>query len=295
MPTSASAPRNAVELSPVFMPVSISVHPSPARTRETFTIVGGRGRNTCTTPSATSRVLAASLMLLVHVLLHGEADAHAHAPRSDTAVLDHRGDAVDLHLGLDALERRGRAGDREPDGVLDGVRRRPRELDRLLDHGSGPPPAPGVGLEHRAEARYTRCMAGATVGVGFGVGLAMGVLATWLVVGLRARERAGEAREVRARLEAELEGERRLASERVTMLEAGEERLREAFEALSRRALDVNNRSFLELARVQLGQFQQGARSDLGARQTAIDHLLRPVRESLPRMGASRRPCAARH
>src|SRR5262249_45221728 len=119
------------------MPVSISVHASPARTRYTFTMVGrtGRGRNTCTTPSATSRVLAASLMLLVHVLLHGEADAHTHAPRGDAAVLDHRGDAVDLHLGLDALQRRGRAGDREPDGVLDGVGRRPGELDRLLDHG----------------------------------------------------------------------------------------------------------------------------------------------------------------
>src|SRR5262249_56175191 len=177
---------------------------------------------------------------------------------------------------------RGRAGDREPDGVLDGVRRRPRELDRLLDHGSGPPPGSGVGLEHRAEARYTRCMDGATVGVGFGVGLAMGVLATWLVFGLPPRDRAGEAREVRARLEAELEGERRLASERVTMLEAGEERLREAFEALSRRALDTNNRSFLELARVQLGQFQQGARSDLEAPPTALHHLLRPAPQSPP-------------
>src|SRR5262249_11858208 len=157
------------------------------------------------------------------------------------------------------------------------------------------PPGSGVGLEHRAEARYTRGMDGATVGVGFGVGLAMGVLATWLVVGLRARERAGEAREVRARLEAELEGERRLASERVTMLEAGEERLREAFDALSRRALDVNNRSFLELARVQLGQFQPGARSDLEARQTAIDQLLRPVRESLQRMDASLRQVETGH
>src|SRR5262249_34290900 len=121
MPTSASAPRNAAALSAVFIPVSISVHASPARTRYTLTMVGrtGRGRNTCTTPSATSRVLAPSPMLLVHVLLHGEADPHPHSPRRDAAVLDHRADAVDLDLGLDALQGGGRAGDREPDGVLD--------------------------------------------------------------------------------------------------------------------------------------------------------------------------------
>src|SRR5262249_22801278 len=109
IPTSASAPRNAVELSPVFMPVSISVQASPSRTRETFTIVGGtgRGRTTCTTPSGPSRVLAASLMLLVHVLLHGEADSHTHPPGRDTAVLDDGGDAVDLDLGLDALQGGG--------------------------------------------------------------------------------------------------------------------------------------------------------------------------------------------
>src|SRR5262249_45778159 len=108
------------------MPVSTSVHPSPARTRYTLTMVGrtGRGGNTCTTPSATSRVLAASPMLLVHVPLHGEADPHAHPPCGDAAILDHRADAVDLDLGLDALQGGGRAGDREPDGVLDGVGRR---------------------------------------------------------------------------------------------------------------------------------------------------------------------------
>src|SRR5512132_1005487 len=97
-------------------------------------IVGlkGRGRNTCTTPSASTWVLPASLarrpsstfappspMLLVDLLLDGEAHLHAHAPRRDAAVLDHRGDAVDLDLGLDALDRRRRAGDREPDRVLD--------------------------------------------------------------------------------------------------------------------------------------------------------------------------------
>src|SRR5262245_49819227 len=127
MPCSASAPSNARRLSPVCMPVSTSVHPSPARTRYTLMIVGlkGRGRNTCTTPSARTRDLPASLgsrrslMLLVDLLLHREAHSHAHAPGRDPAVLDDGDDAVDLDLGLDALDRRGGARHREADGVLD--------------------------------------------------------------------------------------------------------------------------------------------------------------------------------
>src|SRR5262249_18793145 len=116
----------------------------------------GRGRKTCTTPSITSRVLAASPMLLVELLLHGEADAHADAPGRDAAVLDDGGDAIDLHLGLDALQRGEGARNREAHGVLDGVRRRPRQLDRLPDQGAGPPPpssrpgSPGGGKVHAA-------------------------------------------------------------------------------------------------------------------------------------------------
>lgn len=134
-----------------------------------------------------------------------------------------------------------------------------------------------------------------TLGVGCGVGLVVGVLGAWLVVGLRARDRAAEARETQARLETELEGERRIASERSAILEAGERRLRDVFEGLSRQALDLNSRSFLDLAREHLGQFQQGARSDLEARQTAIDELLRPVRESLERMDAGLRRVETSH
>src|SRR5262245_20968916 len=124
----------------------------------------------------------------------------------------------------------------------------------------------------------------ATLAIGGAVGLVIGVLAAWQVVGMRARERSAQAREALARITAELEGERRLGAERVAVLEAGEARVREAFGALSLHALDLNSRSFLDLAREHLGQLQQGARSDLKARQTAIDELLRPVRETLERM-----------
>ncbi len=134
-----------------------------------------------------------------------------------------------------------------------------------------------------------------TLGIAAGVALVVGILSAWLVVGLRARDRAAAARETQARLEAELAGERRAAEERIALLQSGETRLREAFDALSRQALDSNNRSFLDLAREHLGQFQQGARADLEARQAAIDELLRPVRESLERMDAGLRRVETGH
>ncbi len=123
-----------------------------------------------------------------------------------------------------------------------------------------------------------------TLGLGAGVGLVLGVLGAWLVVGLRAREQLGRSREAYVRLETALDGERRLAAERQRIHETTEARLREAFEGLSRQALDGNSRTFLDLARTQLAEFQQGARNDLDTRRTAIDELLRPVRESLERM-----------
>jgi DNA recombination protein RmuC len=135
----------------------------------------------------------------------------------------------------------------------------------------------------------------ATLGIGAGVGVLLGALAAWLIVGLGARERLAVAREACARLETALEGERRLAAERLAAREVTEGRLREAFEALSRQALDWNNRSFLDLARAQLGEFQERAASDLTSRQVAIDDLLRPVRESLERMDAGLRRVETSH
>jgi len=82
-----------------------------------------------------------------------------------------------------------------------------------------------------------------------------------------------------ARVEAELELERRSSEDRLAML-------KDTFEALSAEALRNNQRSFLELAKASLGEFQTGAKADLTARQTAIDNLVRPVQESLKQVDA---------
>jgi DNA recombination protein RmuC len=88
----------------------------------------------------------------------------------------------------------------------------------------------------------------------------------------------------RARLEAELTAERRTASDKLTLLKDAEEKLREAFAALSSDALRQNNQSFLDLAKTSLAEFQNTARMDLDGRQKAIEDLVQPLKESLTKV-----------
>ena len=90
-----------------------------------------------------------------------------------------------------------------------------------------------------------------------------------------------DAQQDRARLDAELEAERRTAAEKLLVLQQAETKLREAFAALSSEALRQNNQSFLELAKTSLVEFQQAARMDLDGRQKAIEELIQPLKESL--------------
>lgn len=81
----------------------------------------------------------------------------------------------------------------------------------------------------------------------------------------------------RARLSAELDAQRRAAAERETLV-------RESFAAMSRDALERNNRAFLDLAQTKLGEFQQSARVELDGRHKAIADLVQPLKESLARV-----------
>jgi len=84
-----------------------------------------------------------------------------------------------------------------------------------------------------------------------------------------------------AALQARSESERQSAKERLASIEDARNNLSNAFKALSADALKSNNQAFLELARVTLESFQQGAKGDLEARQRAVDQLVQPLRESL--------------
>jgi DNA recombination protein RmuC len=83
-----------------------------------------------------------------------------------------------------------------------------------------------------------------------------------------------------------LRSERRAGAEKTALLDQAETRLREAFQALSAQALSNNNRSFLELAKTSLAEFQTTAAGDLEQRQKAINDLIKPVHESLAKVDA---------
>lgn len=85
-------------------------------------------------------------------------------------------------------------------------------------------------------------------------------------------------------LQTRLEDERRASQEKLALLSSAEEKLTDAFKALSADALRNNNRSFLDLAKQNLETFQQNAKGDLERRQTAIHELIKPLKESLEKV-----------
>ena len=85
-------------------------------------------------------------------------------------------------------------------------------------------------------------------------------------------------------LATKLDEERKSAHEKLELLDQANEKLSDAFKALSSEALSKNNKSFLELAKTTLEGFQNAAKGDLDARQTAIAQLVKPLKESLEKV-----------
>lgn len=85
-------------------------------------------------------------------------------------------------------------------------------------------------------------------------------------------------------LQTRLEDERRINQEKLALLTNAEEKLADAFKALSADALRNNNQSFLDLAQQNLEKFQETARGDLERRQSAIDEMVKPLKESLEKV-----------
>ena len=85
-------------------------------------------------------------------------------------------------------------------------------------------------------------------------------------------------------LQTRLEEERKASQEKLALLSNAEEKLADAFKALSADALRNNNRSFLDLAKQNLETFQQTAKGDLERRQNAIDEMIKPLKESLEKV-----------
>ena len=99
----------------------------------------------------------------------------------------------------------------------------------------------------------------------------------------------GRAREENRALQTRLEDERAAAGEKLELLRGAEERMREAFRALSSEALKGNNEAFLQLARETLTRYQEGAADELEQRKASIEALLAPMAKSLEVVGTSLR------
>lgn len=84
--------------------------------------------------------------------------------------------------------------------------------------------------------------------------------------------------------ETRMEEERKGAEERLVLLNEAQQKLSDAFKALSAEALKSNNQSFLDLAKATLEKFQETAKGDLEMRKNAIDTLVKPLRESLDKV-----------
>jgi DNA recombination protein RmuC len=98
------------------------------------------------------------------------------------------------------------------------------------------------------------------------LGLLLGAGAAWALA------RARGAVETTS-LRAELQHEQARAAERVALLEKAEQDIASRFDALAADALRKNNESFLELASTKLGQKEQ-----------AVEHLVKPLKESLQKV-----------
>jgi len=122
-----------------------------------------------------------------------------------------------------------------------------------------------------------------SISAGLALGLAVAA-ATWLLGKASMQRELAESQQDRARLSAELDGERRAAGEKIAILQEAEVKLRDAFAALSSDALKSNNAAFLQLARSSLSEFQQTARLELDGRTKAIEELVQPLRASLDKV-----------
>ena len=97
----------------------------------------------------------------------------------------------------------------------------------------------------------------------------------------KAQIEATQMRQELIQSETRLVEERKAATEKLAILNEAQAKLSDAFQALSAEALKSNNVAFLNLAHATLEKFQEGARNDLEKRQTAIDELVKPVKETL--------------
>jgi DNA recombination protein RmuC len=149
----------------------------------------------------------------------------------------------------------------------------------------------GGRCDHATVDVTTLLLAALTAVVGLVAGLAVGRGGAARAVAERDALRGGADRlraekdraEDRARM---AEAEAAASAAALDAERAGEQRLREAFAALSGEALARNNEAFVRLAEARLRQATAEAGGDLDKRQQAIEGLVGPIKETLGKVEA---------
>lgn len=85
-------------------------------------------------------------------------------------------------------------------------------------------------------------------------------------------------------LTTKLAEQEKASKEKLALLDEARQKLSDAFKALSAEALKVSSTQFLEVAKITLDKYHEGAKSELEKRQKAIDELVKPLKESLTKV-----------
>ncbi|HXG89366.1 MAG TPA: DNA recombination protein RmuC [Vicinamibacterales bacterium] len=88
-------------------------------------------------------------------------------------------------------------------------------------------------------------------------------------------------REENAQLRTEVAHQRQIIPEKVALVEQAQVQLKASFDALAGAALRATTEEFLKLADQKLGNVHKDALGEIGRRQTALDDLLKPIRDAL--------------
>jgi len=102
-----------------------------------------------------------------------------------------------------------------------------------------------------------------------------------------ARARLAELEAAKSELDKALAAERAAVAERQAALDNARQQFTDAFRALSADALSRNTDEFLKLARETFSKLHQQSADELGKRQQAIDSMVKPIRESLDKVGVT--------
>ena len=114
-------------------------------------------------------------------------------------------------------------------------------------------------------------------GPALAAGLLLGVLVTWLIM----RTRKQRVEEQLAATEVRLKDQDALQLEREAAYGAATAKLTTEFSVLANQTLRSNSETFLRLAEQNLGAQQERAKRELGAREQAVENLVKPIRDAL--------------